>query len=132
MNLCRITSSADGGGERTSDRAAPTAQEVNNVPLTRIHTAGATRKPRKDGQPCHTTDGGGLSGASEAIECRTPDVIDSATDTTKEVAPANAIPYPIGISWRGRGTVSGLPEAVGMSSIEALRPRQTTSQRNPG
>ena len=48
-------------------------------------------------------------------------MIDSATDTTKEVAPANAIPYPVGISWRGRGTVSSLPEAVGMSLIEALR-----------
>ena len=65
-----------------------------------------------------------------------PDVIDSATDTTKEVAPGHPPRRLVhrGISGRGRGTVSGLAAAAAaarMSSIEALRRCQSTSERNP-
>lgn len=58
-----------------------------------------------------------------------PDVIDSATDTTKEVAPA-ARPTAAASIARGGGRVkSGLP--AWMSSIEALKQCQSTSEHNP-
>ena len=55
-----------------------------------------------------------------------PDVIDSATDTTKEVAPAQ--PHPSSEERKGNRE-RGLP--AWKSSIEALKRCQSTSKHNP-